>query len=273
MESITDETLILDESHPISRLLLSVMNNQNNLIVLLHKHVPILFNKAFLQFMNLRSSKEFLREFGSMLNRFVPHDDYFHAGKVHNIEEWTESLFDLPENERIVSMLNYRIEPHAFSMHIDAPLPDYSIITFIDISQELIERIMTENDASIEKESGAFERDYFLHMSKSFHEAAQFNKKQVALTIIELMDNEIDIYEFVQNIKHCIRQSDMLVRWGKKSFLLAYLVESNESTQKFTQKIQANTLYAISLITVVQKKQENIKTLIAEAEEKLKNRA
>lgn len=62
---------------------------------------------------------------------------------------------ELPESERIVSMINYRAEPFAFSLTVDKPVEGYTIVSFTDISQDLIKRIMIENDVSIDKESGA----------------------------------------------------------------------------------------------------------------------
>ncbi len=241
MELSQDEAYLLHEDHVCSQLFLSAINTQKNLIVLLHNNEPILFNEAFIDFTNTPSVKHFLREFGSLTNRFVPHDSYFHIGKVPNDVEWTTALMELPENDRIISMLNYRIEPHAFSVSVEAPVSGYKIITFTDISQDLIKRIMIENDVSIDKESGAYDKEYFNHTSKSFFEAAVFNKKLIGITMIELMSSnsgaDLYLHDFCFSIKSNIRQSDMLVRWGKQVFLLAYLIDSSENAQKFSRKL------------------------------------
>ena len=241
MELSQDEAYLLHEDHVCSQLFLSAINTQKNLIVLLHNNEPILFNEAFIDFTNTPSVKHFLREFGSLTNRFVPHDSYFHIGKVPNDVEWTTALMELPENDRIISMLNYRIEPHAFSVSVETPVSGYKIITFTDISQDLIKRIMIENDVSIDKESGAYDKEYFNHTSKSFFEAAVFNKKLIGITMIELMSSnsgaDLYLHDFCFSIKSNIRQSDMLVRWGKQVFLLAYLIDSSENAQKFSRKL------------------------------------
>jgi len=274
METSIESSGIMDEGSVCSKLFLSAINTQKDLIVLMHNHVPVLFNKAFLDFANVDSAKNFLREFGSLLNRFVPHDSYFHAGKADNIDEWTTSLMELPENEQVVSMLNWRIEPYAFSVIVESPAAGYTILTFRDISQDLIKRILIENDASIDKESGAYEKEYFMHTSKSFYDAAMFNQKFVALTIVELIasgsDAQAILRDFALNIKNNIRQSDMLVRWGKQTFLLAYLIDAPESTRFITQKLQQKIPYTIRLATAVQKEKESIQELIMSAEKTLK---
>ncbi|MGZ5209028.1 MAG: hypothetical protein ACXWB0_08435, partial [Sulfuricurvum sp.] len=220
-----NDILFSNEDNVCRKLFQSAIDTQNNLIVLLHRNTPILFNKAFQNFTNLPTVKEFLREFGSLPNRFVPHDAYFHAGKTENPDEWTTALAALPEVDRIVSMINFRAEPYAFSVTIDAPAEEYTIVSFADISQDLIKRIMIENDVSIDKESGAYNHDYFVHTAKSFQNAAEFNEKVIGITMIELLSSDTDakqyLHDFSSSIKSNIRQSDMLVRWEKKIFLLA----------------------------------------------------
>lgn len=236
-----DKALFMNEADEYSRLFQSVIDTQKNLIVLLHKNTPILFNKAFKDFSDVASVKEFLREFGSLVDRFVPHNAYFHAGKADNPDEWTTAIMALPEQDRIVSMLSFRAEPHAFSVAVDSSVSNYTIVTFTDISQDLIKRIMIENDVSIDKESGAYNKEYFIHTSKSFYNAAEFNAKAIGITMIELMssDDEADKYlrDFTSSIKIGIRQSDMLIRWGRKIFMLAYLVDTPDNAIKFSQKL------------------------------------
>ncbi len=241
MSSLHSDTFISNEEDVCHKLFQSAIDTQKNLIVLLYQNQPILFNKSFKDFTNMSTVKMFLREFGSLPTRFVPHDAYFHAGKADNPDEWTASILKLPETDRIVSMINSRAEPFAFSVTIEEPVEEYAIVSFTDISQDLIKRIMIENDVSINKESGAFNKDYFIHTSKSFQSAAEFNVKEIGITMIELMssDSEADKYlrDFTSSIKSNIRQSDMLVRWDKKIFLLAYLVENSENAIKFSQKL------------------------------------
>jgi len=239
--NVSNVEVFKDENNECNKLFQAVIDTQKNLIVLMHKNDPIIFNKAFKEFVDVDNVKEFRREFGSVLDRFVPHNAYFHAGKVDNRDEWIASLMALPEADRIVSMVSSRADPYAFSVAVNSPVGDYTIVSFTDISQDLIKRIMIENDVSIEKESGAYNKDYFIHTAKSFHDAAEFNEKAIGITMIELMssDHEAEKYlrDFTSSIKSNIRQSDMLVRWGRKVFVLAYLVDTPEHAMKFSQKL------------------------------------
>jgi len=273
-----NENYLLTEDAICSKLFQSAIDTQNNLIVLMHQNTPILFNKAFQNFTNMPTVKAFLREFGSLLNRFVPHDAYFHAGKT-DPEKWIEDLQNIPESDRIVSMINYRADPFAFSVTIDTPVPNYTIISFVDISQELIKRIMIENDVSIDKESGTFNKDYFIHTSKSFQNAAEFNEKSIGITMLAMDASDSDcekyLHDFSSCIKNHIRQSDMLVRWDKKIFMLAYLIENADNAMKFSQKLlgvmkeepfEHLDSFTMRLGTTIQAGDEEIDDIISRAE-------
>ncbi|WP_295056029.1 diguanylate cyclase [Sulfuricurvum sp.] len=277
-----NEVYLLTEDDVCSKLFQSAIDTQSNLIVLMYQSTPILFNKAFQNFTNIPTVKAFLREFGSLVNRFVPHDAYFHAGKA-DPDTWITVLQNIPESDRIVSMINYRAEPYAFSVTIESPVKDYTIISFADISQDLIKRIMIENDVSIDKESGAFNKDYFIHTSKSFQNAAEFNEKSIGITMIEMNSSDSDtekyLHDFSSSIKCNIRQSDMLVRWEKKIFMLAYLIDSADNAMKFSRKLLGvmreepfENLKTISmrLGTTIQTKDEEISDIISRAETALK---
>jgi GGDEF domain-containing protein len=282
--SLSSDMMTEIKSHEWSQLFSCAIDTQKELVVLMHQNNPILFNKAFQNFAGVSSIKEFLREFGPLHDRFVPHNSYFHSGKTDTPDEWTIALMALPEHDRIVSMFNSRTEPFAFSVAVDSSVTDYEIITFTDISQDFIKRIMIENDVTIDKESGAYDKEYFIHTSKSFHDAAEFNAKSIGITMIELMSNDHEaerfLRDFTASIKSSIRQSDMLIRWDKKIFLLAYLANTQSDVMAFSQKLLLvmrqepfERLNAISMRmgTTIQKEKEEITTIIKRAQEALGN--
>ena len=277
MNCVIDEMLFKDENEACSLLFQSLINGQKNLIVLMHKNRPLLFNRSFGDFFDCASIKKFTDNYGALHNCFVPYDAYFHAAKADVPENWAEALMALPEQDRIVSMVNHRADPHAFAVAVESPVTDYAVVTFTDISQDLIKRVMIENDASIDKASGAYDREYFIHTSKSFNDAAAFNDKAVGITMVELISSDADNYirDFASSIAGSIRQSDMLVSWGRHLFLLAYLVDTPENAMKFSQKLlcvmKQEPLGKIGNIsmrlgTTVQRGQEEIDQIIKRAE-------
>lgn len=173
------------------------------------------------------------------MNNFVPHNSYFHSEKVKEGETWLEVIEQIEEKDRIVSMLNANYEPRAFSVGVDSSLPGYSVLMLSDISQHLIKRIMIENNVSIDEKSGAYNKEYFLHTSDSFHDAAIFNEKSNGITMIEIDANEESDFlaRVVSCIKSRIRQDDILVKYSDSVLLLAYLVNSKENAMQLSKKL------------------------------------
>lgn len=223
------------------QLIQNIIDAQENIICIFEDAELILANKAFNTFFSVNSLEQYTQEFGPFVNNFVPHNSYFHSEKVKEGEKWIEVIEQIVEKERIVSMLNTNYEPRAFSVGVDSSLPGYSVLTLSDISQDLIKRIMIENNVSIDEKSGAYNKEYFLHTSESFHDAAVFNEKSIGITMIEIDENEESgfLAKVVSCIKNRIRQDDMLVKYSESVLLLTYLVDSKENALQLSKKLSS----------------------------------
>jgi len=241
----------------------SIVDSQKDLIVLFCNEEPILANKAFEGFFSVSSLDEYKEEFGVFTNSFVPHPSYFHAEKTDKGEKWFEAISKLPELDRVVSMMTPNYEPHAFSVQVQK-IEEYVLTVFTDITQPLIKRIMIENNASIDKESGAYAKNYFLHMLKGYQDAVAFNQKIVSAILIKTQNSDENaLSELVDFFKNKIRQEDMLIRWGDDTFLLMSLVENLPNAQKMVEKLHRDDC---TFSLVVQKDNESVKELIKRVE-------
>ncbi len=231
MKEITEPYLLIQ----------SIVNTQKDLIVLIEDEKPILLNSAFLKFFKVNSFEQYTQDFGLFIKNFVPHPSYFHADKVTPNTTWIESLLALEEKDRIVSMINQAGEPRAFRVTVDVSHPHYAILSFEDISADLIKCIMIENNVSIDKSSGAYNKNYFLHTAESFYDGAIFNEKRIGLSMLSIeedCDSE-KLRDIVVNIKKVIRNNDMLIKYSSSILLMAYLVDSLENAQLFTKKLNS----------------------------------
>ncbi len=229
----------MNEINEPYKLIQNIVDGVNTLIIIIENDKPILMNRACLQFFGVNSFEEYSSNFGDFVNSFVPHPSYFNSGKLQEGESWVEALSALDEREKIVSMLNTSHEPRAFSASVDSSHPLYKVVHFTDISANLIKRIMIENDVSVDKRSGAYNKDYFLHTSEILQDGAAFNDKKIGLTMINLLDAEEEkLVYLVGNIKGCIRENDMLVKYSPNKLLLAYLVDKEDNAVIFSKKLQ-----------------------------------
>lgn len=263
------------ESVSIS-LVQSIINSQKELVVLFDGEKHLLANSAFNSFFGVASIEEYSKNFGDILGNFVPHPSYFHKEKVKSGESWFDAVLRLDELNRIVSMVTPTFEPCAFLLKIDRNVADYSIVTFSDITRDLIKRIMIENNASIDEKSGAYDKKYFLEVRENFENAAVFNEKRLGAILVSINQNENPDFvhdkemlkKFVNDFKRQIRQDDMLVRWDSSKFLLLYLVDNETNAQQMTNKMQ-NLLQNSSMKdlqceinSVIQNENEKINALL-----------
>ncbi len=220
-------------------LLQNVVDAQDNLVVILEDESPILMNHACASFFGVKSFEEYKQGFGAFENNFVPHPAYFNLSKVQEGESWIEALASLDDKDKIVSMLNTSHEPRAFSVKIERSHPVYTVLAMNDISANLIKCIMIENDVSLDKESGAYNKEYFLHTSEILQDGAAYNEKEIGLTMIKVLDlQEGSLKGLVDEIKASIRENDMLVKYSSNTLLLAYLVDKEDNAVLFSKKLQ-----------------------------------
>jgi hypothetical protein len=253
-------------------LIQSLIDTHDDLVIITCNAQPIFLNRSFMQFFGLRSLQEFKREIGSMEYRFVPHENYFNVNKMLANETWTHSIEQLEKEKRIVSMINTQTKPHAFAVEITKPIEGYELIQFKDISQMLIKRILVENDASLNKESGAYSKEYFLHTSYGFMDTAALNEKLVAISAVKLPQHDQKVLkELATAIKSFIRSEDMLVQWDSGTFILAYLSESEQGAKRVSEKIsQAMKEHNMRFATIIQHESEKeLEAIVKRALEKL----
>ncbi len=215
-----------------------VIDAQESLVMIIEDETPQMMNRAFCSFFNVDSFESYQKNFGAFTNSFVPHPSYFHTGKVQEGESWIDALGALDEQDRIVSMLNIAHEPRAFSVKIERSHDSYTVLSFTDISANLIKCIMIENDVSMDKATGAYNKEYFIHTSEILQDGAAYNEKKIALTMINISDaDEETLADLVKKIKGSIRQNDMLIKWSYETLLLAYLVDEENNAMLFSKKL------------------------------------
>jgi len=221
-------------------LIQTIVDTQESLVVIIEGDTPILINKAFREFFGVSSFEQYSQDFGVFINNFVPHPSYFHSGKIEEGQTWIEALKELDPKDQIVSMLSTTHEPRAFSVKLDDSHEQYSVLTLEDISANLIKRIMIENEMNMDKSSGAYTKDYFLHTAEILQDGAAYNEKEIGLSMIHFFGiNEEGLRDYVHQIKGVIRQNDILVKWSRDTLLLAYLTETKDNAILLTTKVHA----------------------------------
>ncbi|NPA60335.1 MAG: hypothetical protein GXO30_07760 [Epsilonproteobacteria bacterium] len=254
-------------------LLKSVIDTQKDLVVVFRGEIPVVINKAFCKFLGFSSFEDYIVDAPPFVEHFAMHPSYFNKEKVEAGEVWFDAILKLDALDRVVSMINTKYEPKAFTLHINNSIDDFKIVSFEDITHDLIKRIMIENNANIDKKSGAYAKEYFLQVCKNYEDAASFNEKIICLSSISISaKDELDamlLSTFVSSFKSMIRQDDMLVRWSEDKFIFIYLVENEEKANLVISKlkgmvnIKLPSSLTYSYSSVFQKNKQTIKELLS----------
>ncbi|WP_304545795.1 sensor domain-containing diguanylate cyclase [Sulfurimonas microaerophilic] len=248
---ISDITQMVDAQQEMQHKLQDVIDTQNSIVILTDSKELKFANKTFLEFFGYEKMEDFLKKYNCICDRFIEQDSFFHLGKVKEDEEnWIESLLNLSGRQRVVSMLNYSVEPHAFAVSINNFGENEYIVNFIDITDSMVEKLELKKEANIDELTQLYNRIYF---NKNIENILQVNKKHEFKTGIIFFDidhfkNVNDTYghdagdEVLQTVamlvKKHTRMDDKVIRWGGEEFIVISAVEHEESLAQIAEHLR-----------------------------------
>lgn len=265
------------------------IERQNNIVFLTDGHSITFANRKFFEFLAYKDLESFKREHNCICDLFVSNERFFHLGKVKDNENWVDTLEQLEDSQKIVSLVGEDLTIHAFSVAINQFDERLKIITLTDISQTMLEHIQLEKKTIQDKLTGAFNREYFEQNYKRV--IAEYTQKSYSLGVAILdidhfklvndnyghdVGDEI-LIAFVELINQNSREEDILIRWGGEEFILLLKVTSQEAMSKALENIRtvvarkrfAQVGHITCSIGATLYQNEEIKTTIKRADEAL----
>lgn len=246
-------------------LLQKVLDSQKTMTTIFQDGELIVANSAFLSFFDVVDIEEFNQFFRHFYECFVPHPSYFNQENINEGEYWYDSIAKFDKERQIVSIVAAGYEPHAFSVEVSEIVDASVVVSFDDITQSLIQRIMIENNATTDTQSGAYCKKYFLHVATSYDDAAMFNKKIIGITkcyINQAGCLETELRDLVEKIKENIREDDMLVRWSEEVLMLIYLIDEPHKVELINSKLKLLHPKDVKVSSYTQMEGENIAALL-----------
>jgi diguanylate cyclase (GGDEF)-like protein/PAS domain S-box-containing protein len=248
-------------------------------------------NKSFFTFFGYDNLNDFKNKFGCICELFIKKDEFFSLDKIKKGEKnWIESLLNLSERKRIVSMLDTTSTPHAFLVAINNYDENQYVIDFSDISETMQEKLQLQNQANNDQLTKTYNRVFFetsihgimkKHHQQNLRTAIIFfdidNFKQINDTFGHSIGDNV-LIELTTLIKNIIRKSDYLLRWGGEEFIIISSANNIEDVKHMAEylRISIEKLYikdvghfTCSFGIALHKKDEKIKTTIARADERL----
>ncbi|MBU1927500.1 diguanylate cyclase [bacterium] len=261
---------------------------QKNMTILTDGKKLLLANKAIFDFFGFNDLEDFLKHHNCICDRFIHNDEFFHLGKVPEGKHWVETIIKLPDEQRIVAILDDNMESHAFNVSVNEFEPGNYIVSFADISHTVTEHVKLKRKISHDKLTNALNREFFDNNIALIIEERHPHKLGVVICDIDFFKNVNDTYghnrgdvvlkQLVNIIHSAIRQEDYLIRWGGEEFIVLMKIDAVESLKKPLEHIRLQvekayfeevTHITISLGATVYKEGEDISECIARADKAL----
>ena len=121
----------------------TIIDMQDNMIIVTHENEIIECNHAFLSFFNKKSIEEFESEGNSISSKFIDIENERYLSSTKNINDWAEYVIKNPQKEHRVVMKDFVGYDVTFRIQVKdlmtKKMHKHYVTTFIDISKEVQE--------------------------------------------------------------------------------------------------------------------------------------
>ncbi|MBD3841548.1 MAG: diguanylate cyclase [Campylobacterales bacterium] len=223
---------------------------QDNIVILTDGHKIHFANQRLLDFFGYRDLDEFKEYHDDISQRFIEDQRFFSLAKVQEGRNWLDQIKSMPHSQRIVSMLRYDFNIHAFSVTVNSFNLKTDIVTLTNISQTILNQIKLHEKNIHDKLTNSFNREYFEQNYQSLIDQYRDEGYNFALAILDIdhFKSVNDTYghdvgddvlkKFVAIIKKYSRKEDVLIRWGGEEFVMILKVASLEGLEKALNHIR-----------------------------------
>lgn len=224
------------------------IDTQKSIVILSDGHLLTFANLAYFNFfgidrkLNPESSQRCICDF------FEPGEHFFDLSKLQlDDRHWIDAMLRIPANNRNVAMKNVDGELVTFAVDINQFDERNFVVSFQDISDAFMEKMMWRQKASVDSLTGVYNRRFFKLSIHSFIKLARRNNKKVGLIMLDIDHfKEInDQYGHTEGdevlralsrlLKRNLRDSDLLIRWGGEEFMIVLSVDDRLILDKIGQ--------------------------------------
>ncbi|WP_162984528.1 GGDEF domain-containing response regulator [Poseidonibacter antarcticus] len=212
----------------------SILDAQDNIIILSNKETINIVNKRFLEFFKVDSIEEFINSYNSIFDLFIKEYGFISKDILSKNDSYYEFIKNLAEVDSVIKIKNSQNEDRIFTINIDNydESNDFYVVSLTDITEIKEKSNLLEYQASHDTLTGLFNRNKFNSLlGKEIRRSSRYrNNLSLILFDIDFFKIVNDEYghqigdevlkEIAKLITQNVREHDTIVRWGGEEFLL-----------------------------------------------------
>ena len=233
----------------------SILDSQENIIIVMDKREIIEANLTFLIFFGYVNLEEFKKEHSDVIDLALNIPGYISKKKgIH----WIDALLKGSSTERLISFKPQGSHTaKIFSVNINilsVAEREVYVVTFSDVTALEHKSKTFEEKASIDALTGIYNKDKFYEIiTDQIHVSRKYNINLAIIFFdIDHFKKINDTYghqtgddvlqELVTIIKGCIRELDIFARWGGEEFIVILPRTDMTNALKVAEKIRKNIM-------------------------------
>ncbi|UTJ05148.1 GGDEF domain-containing response regulator [Arcobacter roscoffensis] len=231
----------------------SILDAQDNIVVVTNNNSLTNVNKRFLEFFNVSDIEEFSSKTVNIYDLFQEEYGFITKDLLQKQECWISYIKKLPEIDRVVKIKNSNNEERIFTVNIDNydEKDNYFVLSLTDITELKEKSNLLEYQASHDSLTGLNNRNKFKEIyGKEIRRGFRY-KNDLSLIIFDLdffknindthghqIGDEV-LKDIAQVVLGNVREHDIVVRWGGEEFLILLPETSSEGSLNVAEKIRA----------------------------------
>lgn len=230
----------------------SIIDSQENLILVIDGDSLSSINKTFLSFFCVETTQEFLDKYKCVCNSFIDSDKYFSSDKKI---KWVEDIENLPDMKRVVKMLNITTqEERIFQVSVKSFFfnTKHFVVSFTDITELKKYTYELQYQATHDNLTKLFNRQKLndelnKEIQRDLRYGHGFSLIMFDIDNFKLVNDTYghDVGDFVlKNISNItlqsIRSTDYASRWGGEEFMILLPETSLDDSEILAQNIRKN---------------------------------
>ena len=227
LKSKEQDQLLLKEKEYVQ----SILNLQENMILVTNGEHELSVNNALLKFYNLESIEQFRENHTCICTTFLEDEGYFDASVVGEESDWVQEVIERSEEEDVLVKITQGANDFIFNVKATTFFEHY-IVTLTDITQISELSLEYKHEASYDSLTQVYNRNMFNRLVDIKMTQAKENASSMVFIILD-----IDFFKKVNDthghlvgddilkhtsrlIKAHTRDSDLFARWGGEEFVL-----------------------------------------------------